>query len=537
MEKKVAIIYSGLIIVALLLIIRIYWIINDDNLSQVAQTQSSYKLDVAQTRGNIYDQNFELMVNDNEKYLAAISPSTQAFDEVLEKLNGDVKRVAIENLHQNKPFLLEVDKPNLYAKGIHVFKTVERYNNIAHHIIGYTDADGKGMSGIEMAYQEELKGAGSEISIKYTADPQKTPIPSYSPEIEGNRELPTKGVVLTLDKEIQKITEQAMDKIEVGSAVVMDVETGEILAGVSKPIFNPNKISDSLEQEEAPLLNRCFQSYAVGSTFKLVVALTALEQGIETDYGAFCDGYIDVDGRVIGCHYKNGHQWCDMEKAIKWSCNPYFVELGLDMDMDGVIAMASAMGFGKSTELADGIVSEAGYLPTSKDIAGSGDIANFSFGQGTLMATPVQVAQMIASIANGGYSITPSLVKGITNDGNQLFIENPIYQRNQIASENNINLIKEFMKSVVDAGSGENAKPEELGAGGKTASAQTGQYKDGEEVVHAWFGGFYPAENPKYSIVVLEEGGVMGGESAAPVFKEICDNIYNAFLLKSDETR
>ena len=187
--------------------------------------------------------------------------------------------------------------------------------------------------------------------------------------------------------------------------------------------------------------------------------------------------------------------------------------------------MAENLGFGASAELAPGLFSAAGNLPGSSELSSKAALASFSFGQGKLLATPVQIAALAAAVANGGFSVTPKLVLGTTDENGKLSAA-PIYEKNRVMSEAAAKKLREMMISVVEEGSGANAKPNRGGAGGKTASAQTGQYdKDGNEIVHAWFAGFYPAEEPKYAIAVFAEGMNSGSDFAAPVFKKICDGI------------
>ncbi|MEG1994635.1 MAG: penicillin-binding transpeptidase domain-containing protein, partial [Oscillospiraceae bacterium] len=293
----------------------------------------------------------------------------------------------------------------------------------------------------------------------------------------------------------------------------------------SMPDFYPNEVSQSLNGSVGSFLNRCLTTYSVGSSFKLVIAMSALEQGFG-EYTTFpCLGKVNIGGRDFSCHYKLGHGATDMKRAIAWSCNPYFINLAQNIDIQKARALAEEIGFGTESYLCDGIIAPKGYLQAPNELLGAAEIANFSFGQGSLMATPLQVTQMISVVANGGKKTTPRLVLGTTADGQTVDYEENYSVPQQIVAEKTADKIKEFMINTIEKGSGENAKPQIYTAGGKTASAQTGQYKDGEEIVHAWFAGFYPGEKPKYAITVLCEEGVIGGEFAAPVFAQICDGL------------
>ena len=239
-------------------------------------------------------------------------------------------------------------------------------------------------------------------------------------------------------------------------------------------------------------------------------------------------------GRIFYCHHRAGHRQTDLQRAIEQSCNPYFIRLGQKAGGEAVLGMAKALGFGKETILAPGIVSEAGTLPSLSDLNSPHELANFSFGQGKLTATPIQVASMVSAIANKGVSFQPKLVLGTTQDGKTTDYfpqQAPI----RVFSEYTAAVLKKGMVGVVEQGSATMAKPQQGGAGGKTASAQTGMYdENGEEVVHAWFAGFFPKQQPKYAVVVLIEGGEYGGRIASPLFRQIADEYAAAVAFSQD---
>jgi penicillin-binding protein 2 len=215
----------------------------------------------------------------------------------------------------------------------------------------------------------------------------------------------------------------------------------------------------------------------------------------------------------------------NMEQALSVSSNVFFITLGKLLGGDKILAMAKKLGFGVSQSIAPGLTPSAGILPTADSLKIPAALANFSIGQGDFMATPVQVARMLSAVVNDGKLPTPRLVKGIV-DGNKHYIsQNNTVTPQQVFSSNTAKEIQQFLIQTVDVGTGMPAKPEIGGAGGKTSTAQTGWLKDGKIINEAWFAGFYPANNPKYVIVVIAEDGVSGGESAGPVFKDIADNL------------
>lgn len=489
-----------------------------------AVVQSSRTLSVAQSRAGIFDRNGAPLVNQTAQWKALVFPE-EADLTVLRDYAEDEN--FIETAKSGLPVVVDTGGKIIDGAGVYSFKTPCRYaeNQLAAHIIGYT-SDGSGASGIEKAYDELLKAAGPQSVVTYYTDGRGRLLSGEEIHFNAGDAEKKSGVVLTLSTEIQQVTEAVLkEKLEHGAAVVMDARTGEILAAASVPCFDPNNVAASLGKAGSPFVNRVFSAYTVGSTWKLVIAAAALEGGETSARRCDCTSSITVDGVEFHCHWELGHGEIDMPAALRVSCNPYFIDLGLSVGAVRIAEMAQNLGFGASTELAPGMFSAAGNLPSAEELSSAAALASFSFGQGKLLATPVQMAALAAAIANGGYAVTPKLVLG-TADENEIFTAAPDYAQNRVMSEETAARLREMMISVVEEGSGVNAKPEQGGAGGKTASAQTGQLdEDGNETVHAWFVGFYPAEEPRYAVAVFAEGMESGSDFAAPVFKEICDGI------------
>ena len=315
-----------------------------------------------------------------------------------------------------------------------------------------------------------------------------------------------------------------MDRVEKGAAVVMAVDTGEILAMVSRPAYDLTHIADYLDDPDSPFFNRALGAYNVGSAFKLCVAAAALEKGWSTGYTYSCGGFFQLGEQTFHCHNRYGHGPLDMTGAITHSCNPYFINLGMRLGGQTLYNMAYAMGFGAPSRLGEGVTSAAGELPSPSGLV-DGALANFSFGQGEFTATPVQVAQMIAVIANGGHSVQPRVYLGRTLDGGNLLLDGEPEPSRRVIGPQTAATLRKMMIAVVENGSGSNARPDRGGAGGKTATAQTGIFEGEDELLHGWFAGFYPAENPQYAIVVLAENGGEGSETPARTFAAICDGI------------
>ncbi len=507
--------------------LKVMYLGKGDTVKDAATVQSSRTVTLSEGRAGIYDRNLVPLVNEGTERKALVFPDLVDLN-ILKEFVGDEDFV--ESAKSSVPYVVDTEGKIIEGEGIYNFEVPVRYSNdqTAVHIIGYMN-DKTGASGIEYAYDEILKKGTQKVTATYYADGTGRLLTGEDITVTVPDNDKICGVVLTLDKEIQEISEEALAaKTEKGAAVVMDIESGEILAAASVPTFDPLNLAASLASENAPFINRAFSSYTVGSTFKLVTAAAALESGVSTGRIYNCESSIEVDGREFKCHWEYGHGEIDMAAALRVSCNPYFIDLAIDIGGGKILEMAKNLGFGSAAEFGPDYSPSSGNLPTEEDVSYKTSLASFAFGQGKLMATPVQMASLVAAIANGGLAVTPSLVLGIYDEeGN--FSEATKYESNRAMSEQTAATLREMMIGVVENGSGSLALPESGGAGGKTASAQTGQFdEDGNEIVHAWFVGFYPAEEPRYAIAVLAEGMESGGDYAAPIFKDICDGIASA---------
>ena len=506
------------------MLIKIMYISTGKVAKETSVIQSRRVMELAETRAGIFDRNLLPLVNKNLERRILIFPDMLEVSAILEF--SDREELA-EAFQKFDPTVIDSGGKIIEGAGIYNFSYPKRYGEryLAPHIIGYMNG-GKGAAGIEKSYDGFLSENSKTVSVSYHTDGTGRLL--FGEEIELSEEEVFKkcGVVLTLDSDIQRVTETSLAfGTEKGAAVVMDIKNGEILASASVPDFDPGNVAKYLEAENSPFINRSFTAYSVGSTWKLVVAAAALESGISPERKHECTGSITVDERVYKCHWELGHGEIDMEKALEISCNPYFIDLALEIGGERILEMAKNLGFGTSAEFGEGFSSSGGNLPSEEDLFAKTVLSSFAFGQGTLLATPLQMASLASAIANGGMAVTPQLILG-TYDREGNYDETPDYAKNPVMSAKTAKLLREMMINVVENGSGENAKPRSGSAGGKTASAQTGQFdKDGNEIIHAWFVGFYPAERPKYAVAVFAEGMDSGGDFAAPIFRDICNGI------------
>ena len=304
----------------------------------------------------------------------------------------------------------------------------------------------------------------------------------------------------------------------------MDLNIGEIRESLSYPDFDITNLSEYVDNENSPFINRAFSAYSLGSIFKLVTSAAALEQGISSEFSYTCTGSIDVNGQVFNCHKWGGHGEIDMSEAVVQSCNTYFIALSEYLDREKYINIASELGFGEKNILCSDVVSVSGNLQTVQDINVPAERANMSFGQGKLSATPLQVCRMTAAIANDGIINTPTLIKGVKDADGCINYYN-ITPGKRVLSYKTVKALNLFMLKTVRA---ENSmsNPDKTVAAGKTSTAQTGWYNsEGEEIYNCWFTGYFPSYKPRYAVTVLVENGISGNKNAGPIFKAIADRI------------
>ncbi|OCN02160.1 penicillin-binding protein [Clostridium sp. W14A] len=528
MSKRAATFFCVFMLGMFLTILMVYRISNGTELAQTAEKQSSYKLTVASTRGTVYDCNLSALTGAEKEYVAAVVPGIETTAALSRVLPAERMESLYETLSEGRPFTLKLPS-KVEQDGIDVFAIQNRYpdSGMAVHILGYLDGSGKGAAGIEKAYDSLLGGNQGRITVTYKVDALNHVLAGEKKQISGTSDFGKSGVVLTLDKYIQTVAEQAADRyLTKGAIVILEVPSGKIRAMVSRPSYNQNDVASVLKAKNSPLLNRAVSSYSVGSVFKLAAAAAALEYGISPDYTYTCTGGIDVDGGIFHCYNSESHGKQNMKQAVANSCNTYFVNLMRQVPQENFLNMVRSLGFGQSFELAPGLSSDAGALPTLKSLGVPRALANFSFGQGELTATPLQVAAMTNTIASDGVFVRPTLYEGTVNGQLEYTGRAQLQQGTRVITEKNAGLLREFMQASIEGGTSREGKPDRGGAGAKTATAQTGKYVDGTELVESWFTGFFPYDEPRYVVTIFEEGGDGGGRTCGPAFKEIADELY-----------
>lgn len=524
MIRKSFCFYIGFLSAFIALLMRLFSLsIGDNNLAAQSVLQGREKRIVLyRTRGLIYDERFIPIAGDQKCTYLLVNP--RDFD----RSNAD-KLASITNMNTDRinnklkletPFVLKCESYREYMDGVYSFEGVGRYSKIAKHVLGYMDgANELGVSGLEREYNGFLNLFSSEVSVSYNSDALMGAIAGLGIEMFKN-ESTENGVVTTLDSRLNRKLEELMDQyIDIGTAIILESETGAIKAISSRPSFDAENIEDYLKSEGGELINRAFTPQAVGSVFKIVLAACALENGAES-FEYCCTGGISINGRTFLCHNHEGHGVIDLKEAFAQSCNAYFIALGQMIGRDQIIEMAKRFKFDEELKITDTMLAAKGNL---LDEEGSLSLANLSIGQGALLASPMHIALMTAVISNGGRMPEPHLIKGLYLNNKMKYEKHDDEEEEFIISSDVADRIKEFCIHTVEEGTGKSAKPLIGSAGGKTASAQTGEIINGSEKLNVYFTGFYPAEEPRYVITIYAENGESGGVTCAPVFREICD--------------
>lgn len=401
-----------------------------------------------------------------------------------------------------------------------------RQDGFLAHLIGYVSTGGtvEGQAGLEKAYDQLLKKGGSSQELHSIVDARGQSIPGIKLKVR-TEELEKDVVVLTIDKRIQELVEKTMNqRVAKGAVVVMDVKSKEILAMASRPTFNQYRVEEYLEDSDSTLTNRALSAYYPGSLFKIVVSIAALQANIvKTDDKFFCTGkYVYNNQLATACWKKEGHGKLSFAEAFANSCNPTFIQVGLSLGRARLLQQVAELHLTDNRLIGWDIVNAPTYV---KIEGGEAAIGNACLGQQGVMLSPLQISSLLATVADDGCWAPPAIIKyTLDSKGKQHY---PARENKVRVIDAAVNReVQKMMEKVVSEGTGKAARLTEVKIAGKTATSQTGNINnDGEEILNTWFAGYFPAEAPRWAIVVLVEEGKSGAENCAPVFKDISRGI------------
>ena len=402
-----------------------------------------------------------------------------------------------------------------------------------------------GQWGIEAVFDKELRGMPGERIIEVDAIGRELRLIREVSPIKG------KDIYLSIDIDIHKAIEESFGT-KAGALVAIKVDTGEVLALESLPSFDPNVFAKGVSYSDwimlindpkKPMLNRALQSqYPPGSTFKIIPAIAGLEERVvNNDFSANCSGNLSYGKWNFGCWRKGGHGLVNLHRAIVESCDVYFYELGKRLGIDKIHKYAYAFGLGQKTGLElipvkekSGLIPNVSWKEKNKRLPWYlGDTFISSIGQGFVLATPIQMANVTASVVNGGFIYKPSLLFNVKQPSVKIDV-----------AEESLNTIKKAMAGVVNepGGTAKGAISQTVSIGGKTGTSQVVGKKKGlvaeKYMDHAWFIAFAPVEKPEIALAVFVEHGGGGGAVAAPIAKKAIEAYFKGKLEnKNDKNR
>ena len=564
--------FGVVLLIGLGLVLRLGFlqIVRGEELKKGALNQWTRGIPIKSKRGIIYDKSGKkLAVSVSSSTVWAIPAEIKAENaeyiskEIARVLQLDeeeiykkiTKHVSSERIKQwiTKEEAIELRELNL--PGIDIVDDSKRYypyGNFASYVLGFTDIDNNGLDGIENVYDKYLSGTPGKW-VKITDAPGRQ-LPFDGEKIyEASDGL---SVVLTIDETIQHFTEKAVEEslaltnAKNVSAIVMDPNTGDILAMVNKPDFDPNSPRTSLNKEiqnewdSLPideLQDRWYETwrnfaisdiYEPGSTFKLITSAAAIEENaVQPDSHFYCNGFIkDIKGVTLRCSsWYNPHGALNFTEGLNTSCNIVFVNTARLLGKDQFYRYLKAFGFGENTGI-DLNGEQAGIIPWNVEAIKEVNLATMSYGHGVAV-TPLQLVNSVATIVNGGNLMKPRLVKELVDkDGNVAIRYEPEIRRRVISESTSEKMLK-MMESVVTNGTGSNAYIPGFRVGGKTGTAEKivdGRYAKGKYI--GSFAAVAPADNPEIVILVVVDepvGTYYGGSVAAPVAKRIIEDTLN----------
>ena len=557
-RKKVMIVFVAVFFIMMFLIGRLVYlmIFCSEYYGNKAENLHERERDIKAARGKLLDANGTVLAtNKSVCTISVIHNQMEEPEKVIAMLVKELgiseetarKRVEkVSSIERVKTNVAKETGDAIRAYGLSGVKVDEDYKRyypygtLASKVLGFTGADNQGILGLEVKYDEYLQGTNGKIltltdargiEIENAGERRFDPVTGYD-------------LCLSLDYNIQMYCEQAAKKVctkksaDSVSVIVMNPQNGELMAMVNYPEFDLNDpftlVGDTGEsvsaEEKQNLLNKMWRNqcisdtYEPGSTFKIITAAAALEEGVvKLDDTFYCPGYKIVEDRRIRCARTTGHGAETFETGIMNSCNPVFMELGERLGAENFVGYFKQFGLLSKTNI--DLPGEAGTIMHKTENIGPVELATISFGQ-SFQITPIQLVTTVSSIINGGTRVTPHFGVSVQDaDGNTAKTFSYETHENICTAETS-ETMRYLLEKVVSEGTGKNAKIEGFSIGGKTATSQTLPRSDHKYI--SSFLGFAPADNPQVLVLVVinnPQGIYYGGTIAAPVAKEIFENI------------
>jgi len=544
---------------------------------RISEDQRIYNTRERAPRGIIYAADGTPLVGNVFSYVVLFYPfeqQTEPSEETIKEISGILKRdvkpdidkgwhygrvvKVADDLTLNEMFKIQEKRMSLSGISVvrepkRVYFGSESVSHITGYIgeiesgeleragdLGYKLGDYIGKGGIEKQYDEYLHGRDGGWQLEVNSKGFQTKAFKYVPVEIGD------SVHLTIDLKLQNAAYQALKKSVTGrgAAVVLDVRTGAVKALVSAPGYDTNAIGTKnfttyLKDRKLPLFNRALQAnYAPGSIFKIITLAAGLELlHIDPKDTVYCNGYFELGDRKYICRHGHGHGVVNMFTAVAQSCNVYFYTLGLKLGVTNIENFARKFHLGEKTGI-DLPSERSGFIPTpewkkarTKVPWLQGDTVILAIGQGALTTTPLQMANMIAAVANRGTFYRPFIVDKIVSPEGKVVYNHTVKTKPSVElSSGTWDLINKALIGTVENGTGQRCKIPGIKIAGKTGTAQNPQGED-----HAWFVTYAPADNPEIAIAVIVENGGGGGLNAVPVARKIYEAYFGIAPQKNED--
>lgn len=541
-RKRVMILFLIVVFLMFSLFLRLVWVqvVSGDEFATKALNQRLRETKAEPKRGIIYDRTGQnvLASSSTAETVVATPAEIQNPQKTAKVLAGHLamseeeifkritRKVSTVYLKRKVPDEVADKLKKLELPGISFTPESRRnYPNgeLAAHLLGFAGIDSQGLDGIEMTYDHYLRGVPGRIAVERDARNRELPngVQKYIEPQDGN------NLLLTIDYHVQYIAERELDsaltniKADGGIVIVMNPKTGEILALANRPTYNPNEFN-----RYAPSLWRNIavsNTYEPGSTFKVVTAVAAMEEGVVgVNDKFFCNGSIKVADATIRCWKDGGHGSQTFAEVVENSCNPGFVQIGQRLGAETFHKYIDAFGFGKKTGIS--LPGEANGIRYDLKDVGPVELATMSFGH-SIGVTPIQLITAVSAVANDGLLLRPQLVREIRNSKGEVvkkFESEPI---RQVVSKETAQLARKLLGNVVAEGTGQNAQIDGYDIGGKTGTAQ----RYGKRAYDTSFIGFVPVEDPQLVILVVLYNVTsyphFGSQTAAPIFQKVARNV------------
>ena len=558
-RKKLLVVFGLAVIVLFLLAGRLVYLMvfEAGYYQEKAQALHEREREIKAKRGEIIDRNGTVLsTNRTVCTISVIHSQVTDPEKVIQTLSGELGlpeeevREKVEKVSSRERIQANVDKKvgdrirNMGLDGVKVdedFKRYYPYGELASKVLGFTGGDNQGIIGLEVRYEEYLKGENGTIltttdargiELEGVAEDRVEPVPGHTLQISLDYNLQTYAQQMA-----EKVLEEK--KAQKVAVLLMNPQNGEILAMVNVPEFDLNEPfrlntgtgEDLTDEELQDALNQMWRNgcindtYEPGSTFKIITASACLEEGVVDLKDTFiCPGYRIVEDRKIRCHKVGGHGAETFVEGIENSCNPVFIEIGLRLGTENFYKYFRQFGLMGTTGV--DLPGEAGTIMHKPENVGQVELATMSFGQ-SFQVTPIQMAATVSSLVNGGTRVTPHFGVRVLDEEGEELKEFQYQEKERIVSRETSRTMQSLLEGVVSQGSGKNAYLEGYHIGGKTATSQTLPRSANRYI--SSFIGFAPADDPQIlgmCVIYDPQGVYYGGTIAAPVIGDIFRNIF-----------